>query len=66
MYNKTMFLFYIVVSFPGIVFCQQGSAQNFDSIKLVKPGAALIQVSKQFSFTEGPAVDKKGNIFFTD
>jgi gluconolactonase len=23
-------------------------------------------VSKQFSFTEGPAVDKKGNIFFTD
>ncbi|MGI4805651.1 MAG: SMP-30/gluconolactonase/LRE family protein [Janthinobacterium lividum] len=23
-------------------------------------------ISKQFSFTEGPAVDKKGNIFFTD
>lgn len=23
-------------------------------------------VSKQFSFTEGPAVDKKGNVFFTD
>jgi gluconolactonase len=23
-------------------------------------------VSKQFAFTEGPAVDKKGNIFFTD
>ncbi|GAB3905163.1 SMP-30/gluconolactonase/LRE family protein [Mucilaginibacter boryungensis] len=23
-------------------------------------------ISKQFNFTEGPAVDKKGNIFFTD
>jgi gluconolactonase len=23
-------------------------------------------ISKQFSFTEGPSVDKKGNIFFTD
>ena len=23
-------------------------------------------ISKQFSFTEGPAVDKKGNVFFTD
>ncbi|GAC1448304.1 MAG: SMP-30/gluconolactonase/LRE family protein [Chitinophagaceae bacterium] len=37
-----------------------------DSIKLVQPGASLIQVSKQFTFTEGPAVDKKGNIYFTD
>jgi gluconolactonase len=23
-------------------------------------------IAKQFSFTEGPAVDKKGNVFFTD
>src|SRR6201996_7521107 len=23
-------------------------------------------ISKQFSFTEGPSVDKKGNVFFTD
>ncbi|MES2277436.1 MAG: SMP-30/gluconolactonase/LRE family protein [Bacteroidota bacterium] len=29
---------------------------------LVKPQL----ISKQFKFTEGPAVDKKGNIFFTD
>jgi gluconolactonase len=39
---------------------------QFDSIKVVKQGASLIQVSRQFSFTEGPAVDKEGNIFFTD
>jgi gluconolactonase len=40
--------------------------QNLDTIRVVAPGAQLKQVSKQFSFTEGPAVDKKGNIFFTD
>ncbi|MEP7377328.1 MAG: SMP-30/gluconolactonase/LRE family protein [Chitinophagaceae bacterium] len=33
---------------------------------LIVPGATLQLVSGQFSFTEGPAVDKKGNIFFTD
>ncbi|MES1218955.1 MAG: SMP-30/gluconolactonase/LRE family protein [Bacteroidota bacterium] len=55
-----------ILLFPGIVSCQQDSPQNFDSIKVVKPGATLVQVAKQFSFTEGPAADKKGNIFFTD
>lgn len=44
-----------ILLFPGIVFCQQDSPQNFDSIKVVKPGATLVQVAKQFSFTEGPA-----------
>lgn len=44
-------------------------AQSNDDIvalNLVQKGASLVQVSKQFTFTEGPAVDKKGNIFFTD
>src|ERR1700749_143612 len=38
------------------------SAQNqlFDSLS--KPQL----ISKQFSFTEGASVDKKGNVFFTD
>lgn len=45
-------------------FSQQTS--SFDSVKQVKKGATLVQVSKQFSFTEGPTADKKGNIFFTD
>ncbi|HRN57260.1 MAG TPA: SMP-30/gluconolactonase/LRE family protein, partial [Agriterribacter sp.] len=34
--------------------------------KLIKPGAVLQKISDQFRFTEGPAADKKGNIFFTD
>ncbi len=33
---------------------------------MVAPGATLVQVSKDFSFTEGPTPDKKGNIYFTD
>ncbi len=28
--------------------------------------AKPILISKQFSFTEGASVDKKGNVFFTD
>lgn len=35
-------------------------------MKITKPGATLVQVSNQFTFTEGPAVDKQGNIYFTD
>lgn len=37
-----------------------------DSLRVVAPGAALRAVSGQFAFTEGPAVDRQGNIYFTD
>ena len=62
MNHKISFLFFFVALSCTTAFSQLG----LDSIKLVKPGASLIQVSKQFIFTEGPAVDKKGNIYFTD
>ena len=32
----------------------------------IAPGAELQLVSNQFSFTEGPAADAAGNVFFTD
>jgi len=43
-------------------------AENFirQNINLIAEGAKLELVSKQFRFTEGPATDKKGNVFFTD
>jgi gluconolactonase len=66
MFNKITLAFTIILFTSAIAFCQQEQHHNFDSIKMVKPGASLIQISKQFSFTEGPATDKKGNIFFTD
>lgn len=34
--------------------------------QLIKKGAVLKEESKDFKFTEGPAVDQMGNIFFTD
>jgi gluconolactonase len=47
-------------------FAQPDNREIFDSMKLVAADAKLIKVSDQFSFTEGPAVDKMGNIYFTD
>ncbi len=40
--------------------------EGYGQSNLIKEGAEIQLVSDQFSFTEGPAVDKKGNIFFTD
>ena len=36
------------------------------SSQIVAPGAKLVLVDSNFAFTEGPATDKEGNIFFTD
>jgi gluconolactonase len=65
----TWFLCLSLMFFPGQGYCQQGA----DSIRmkegyahLVADGATPKLIAKQFSFTEGPAVDNKGNIFFTD
>jgi gluconolactonase len=34
--------------------------------KIIQPGATLQKLASDFSFTEGPACDAKGNVFFTD
>lgn len=39
---------------------------DMDTISPVAAGATPKLISSQFSFTEGPAADKFGNIFFTD
>lgn len=44
----------------------QADCQQLDSIPVVAPGATVQQVSSQFKFTEGPAVNKRGDIYFTD
>jgi len=41
------------------------TSKNSGSI-IIADGAKLQLISNQFSFTEGPAVDKKGNVYFTD
>lgn len=37
-----------------------------DSMNIIAPGATLQLLSSQFKFTEGPAVNKAGDVFFTD
>jgi len=39
---------------------------SFGQLKLIAENASLQLISKQFAFTEGPAVDRFGNLFFTD
>jgi len=67
MFCKTLFVITGFFLATDTSYCQAvAGASNIDSLKVIKPGASLKQVSKQFSFTEGPAADYKGNIFFTD
>jgi gluconolactonase len=55
-----------------LVFQQCGSSRNAGTTgtsvdtAIIAPGATPQLVARQFSFTEGPAVDKAGNVFFTD
>jgi gluconolactonase len=61
----------------GLVFCVCTAMRTSSNTKLILPkidstddlfesGAKPQLISKQFSFTEGASVDKKGNVFFTD
>jgi gluconolactonase len=34
--------------------------------QILAPGTKLVLIDSNFKFTEGPATDKKGNVFFTD
>jgi gluconolactonase len=58
------------LALPGMASAQTtGSAPTpaTDAAKELFAGAPTPQlVAKQFAFTEGPAVDKRGNVFFTD
>jgi gluconolactonase len=45
---------------------QTDSATIEKESSIIANGATIQLVSNQYSFTEGPAVDKKGNVFFTD
>lgn len=62
---KAWMLSMALLASASTLFGQQTDA-NQDLAKVVAPGTQPQQVSKQFTFTEGPTVDKKGNIFFTD
>ena len=60
---KSLHLSLIVFACTNIIYPQMSENQNHN---LVAKGAILRKLSDQYSFTEGPAADKKGNIYFTD
>jgi len=41
-------------------------SQEPDLSSILKPGASLVKLSGDFIFTEGPAPDARGNVYFTD
>lgn len=42
------------------------SAFGQKQVNIIAPNAKVEKLADSFSFTEGPAVDKKGNVYFTD
>lgn len=60
---KTLLLFLIAFTCTNFIYPQM---QENQIKNLIAKNAVLTKLSDQYSFTEGPAVDKKGNIFFTD
>ena len=60
---KSLFIFVITFIFTNFIYAQLSKDNNHS---LMAKGAVLTKLSDQYSFTEGPAADKKGNIYFTD
>jgi len=59
-YIRVIIIFVILSSLPGLAQTDNGLTS------ILSPGAALQKISGEFSFTEGPAADASGNIYFTD
>ena len=60
--RKRVLIFLLL--FPGLLLLAAGT--RADTPSPVAPGAALQRLAGGFSFTEGPACDMSGNVFFTD
>jgi gluconolactonase len=50
-----------VILLPQTVFCQDEVLSQ-----ILRPGSKLEKLAGEFSFTEGPAPDAAGNVYFTD
>jgi gluconolactonase len=48
------------------LFQQSGFSQQDNLSAILKPGTNPVKLSGDFLFTEGPAADKAGNVYFTD
>src|SRR5262245_44199109 len=55
----------VSVIYVMVLFLSVGLLPAADS-RIIAPGAMLEKLAGGFDFTEGPAADKDGNVFFTD
>jgi len=58
-YTGLSFTFLLLLTFIA-------TAQENGLSGILKPGAEVEKLSGEFSFTEGPAADARGNVYFTD
>ncbi len=72
-YKAVLFSILIPVSIYSFMDAKEVSTHALNQNMVLDTGANIVAdgatpklISSQFSFTEGPAVDKYGNIFFTD
>lgn len=63
---KKTFSLPILIVLLGTVCASFAHAQIVDKKNLVKRNAEVIKVGDGYGFTEGPAVDREGNVYFTD
>jgi len=54
------------ISATALCFALSLGAVTGAESKIIAPGEALKKLAGDFSFTEGPACDKEGNVLFTD
>lgn len=60
------YAFYILLFLTACTQAQEQTAQVATPTSLIADGAELVQVDTSYSFTEGPAADANGNVYFTD
>ncbi|MCX6218690.1 SMP-30/gluconolactonase/LRE family protein [Spirosoma sp.] len=65
-YIRSGFIMGLSLAMSGNLFSQSSTMTQTDSETLIAPNATLQKISSQFKFTEGPAADKKGAVYFTD
>jgi len=67
MRHRTVNIVLLLVGLVLLGVCWCGAAEPKPAAKpVVAEGAKVVKLPGQFRFTEGPAVDAKGNVFFTD